>query len=104
MCSCFPSPAPPTDPIMTPASTPLSTSGLGTLGAMTGDLVGGDEELQRERRERKGRDEQRGEMKKFDRKRDVRRNRTAQRANTSTRNTISSFMPRINVIRQDCPV
>ena len=49
MCSSFPLslPAPPTDPIMTPASTPLSASGLSTLGAMTGDLVGGDEELQR---------------------------------------------------------
>ena len=100
MCSCFPSPAPPTDPMMTPASTPLSARGLGTLGAMTGDLVGGDEALQRERREKKGREEQRGEM-KFDRKRDVRRNRTAQRANTSTRNTIPHV---IIIIRQDCPV
>ena len=50
----FPLPAPPTDPMMTPASTPLSVRGLGTLGAMTGDLVGGDEELQRGKEEKSG--------------------------------------------------
>ena len=39
-------PAPPTDPIITPARTPWLARGLGTLGAMTGDLVGGDEALE----------------------------------------------------------
>lgn len=39
--------------MITPARTPLSASGLGMLGAMTGDLVGGDEELQRQRERKK---------------------------------------------------